>query len=44
MLERFLVPEKDRIYISEEKMRTATIEIFKSCGLSDVNAKPLQMF
>ena len=39
MLERFLVPEKDRIYISEEKMRTATIEIFKSCGLSDVNAK-----
>ncbi len=39
MLERFLVPEKDRVYISEENMRNATFEIFKSCGLSDYNAK-----
>lgn len=39
MLERFLVPEKDRVFIEPEKMRQATIEIFEKCGLSQSDAE-----
>ena len=38
MLERFLVPEKDRVFIEPDKMRQATIEIFEKCGLSKADA------
>ena len=39
MLERFLVPEKDRVFIEPGKMRQATIEIFEKCGLSQADAE-----
>ena len=38
MLERFLVPEKDRVYVQPENMRQATIEIFEKCGQSPADA------
>jgi L-2-hydroxycarboxylate dehydrogenase (NAD+) len=38
MLERFLVPEKDRVFVEPEKMRQATIEIFEKCGQSSEDA------
>ena len=38
MLERFLVPEQDRVYIEADKMRQATIEIFEKCGQSATDA------
>ena len=39
MLERFLVPEKDRVYIKFENMSLATISIFEKMGLSSEDAK-----
>jgi L-2-hydroxycarboxylate dehydrogenase (NAD+) len=38
MLERFKVPEKDRVYVPEEKARTATEAVFKHAGLDDEGA------
>jgi LDH2 family malate/lactate/ureidoglycolate dehydrogenase len=38
MLERFLVPEKDRVFVEADNMRQATIEIFEKCGLSPEDA------
>jgi len=38
MLERFLVPEKDRVYVQHEKMREATRIIFEKCGQSPEDA------
>ncbi len=38
MLERFKVPEQDRVYVREEDVRPATEEIFRAMGLSDENA------
>ena len=38
MLDRFLVPEKDRVFVESEKMRGATIEIFEKCGQSPADA------
>jgi len=38
MLERFFVPEKDRVYVKQERMRAATETIFKKMGLSDTDA------
>ena len=34
MLERFLVPEKDRVYIKPENISRATTQIFRKMGLS----------
>ena len=34
MLERFKVPEKDRVYVAEGQIRTATEAIFRHCGVS----------
>jgi L-2-hydroxycarboxylate dehydrogenase (NAD+) len=39
MLERFKVPEKDRVYVREEKMRRVTEEIFKHSGVQAQGAK-----
>ena len=39
MLERFLVPEKDRVFIDSRNMRLATAEIFRKCGLSQADAE-----
>jgi L-2-hydroxycarboxylate dehydrogenase (NAD+) len=38
MLERFLVPEADRVYIQHDKMHAATKAIFTKMGLSDSDA------
>ena len=38
MLERYKVPENDRVYVREEEMRPATEDIFRAMGLSDENA------
>ncbi|MDP7090143.1 MAG: Ldh family oxidoreductase [Dehalococcoidia bacterium] len=38
MLERFLVPEKDRVAVRPERMLAATTEIFEKCGLSPADA------
>ncbi len=38
MLERFLVPEKDRVFVQSENMLAATTEIFEKCGLSTDDA------
>ncbi|MCH8103662.1 MAG: Ldh family oxidoreductase, partial [Chloroflexi bacterium] len=38
MLERFKVPEEDRVYIRPEQMRAATEIVFKNSGLSDEDA------
>ena len=39
MLERFLVPEKDRVYIKFENISEATTQIFKKMGLSNQDAE-----
>ena len=39
MLERFKVPEEDRVYVRQEKMRAATEAIFSKMGLSDEDAE-----
>ena len=39
LLERFKVPEEDRIYVQRDRMQAATEAVFKSCGLSDEDAK-----
>ncbi len=39
MLERFLVPEKDRVYVKQERMRAATEAIFLKMGLSRADAE-----
>ncbi len=39
MLERFKVPEEDRVYVREERMRDATEKIFLKMGLADDDAK-----
>ena len=33
MLERFKVPEKDRVYVSQERIRAATEAIFRHSGV-----------
>ncbi|MDP6606540.1 MAG: Ldh family oxidoreductase [Dehalococcoidia bacterium] len=38
MLERFKVPEADRVYVSVEEMRPATESIFRALGVSDEDA------
>jgi len=38
VLERFKVPEKDRVYVTVEEMRPATESIFLAMGLSDEDA------
>jgi LDH2 family malate/lactate/ureidoglycolate dehydrogenase len=38
MLERFLVPEKDRVYVRQERMRAATEAIFRKMGQSAKDA------
>ena len=38
MLERFLVPEQDRVFVQPENMLQATIEIFEKCGQSAEDA------
>ena len=38
MLERFKVPEKDRVYVTVEEMRPATEAIFHAMGLGDEDA------
>ncbi len=38
MLERFLVPEKDRVFVHPERMLAATTEIFEKCGQSPDDA------
>ena len=38
MLERFFVPEEDRIYVDQQQMRTATEAIFRKMGLTDDDA------
>lgn len=39
MLERFLVPEKDRVYVEHDAMHNATETIFSKMGLSGADAK-----
>lgn len=39
MLERFKVPEKDRVYVPEEKARSATEAVFRHAGLDDEGAR-----
>lgn len=39
MLERFHVPETDRVYVKQERMREATETIFKKMGLSEEDAR-----
>lgn len=38
MLERFMVPEKDRVYVQHDVMHGATREIFLKMGLTDEDA------
>jgi|TARA_B110000263_G_scaffold227300_1_gene219516 hypothetical protein len=38
MLERFKVPEADRVYVSEEKIRAATNAVFLKMGLDETGA------
>jgi LDH2 family malate/lactate/ureidoglycolate dehydrogenase len=38
MLERFLVPEEDRVYVAHDRMHAATKAIFTKMGLSDDDA------
>jgi len=38
LLERFKVPEADRVYVRQEKMRAATESIFLKLGLSPDDA------
>lgn len=38
MLERFLVPEKDRVYVTHDNMHAATKAIFSKMGLSAADA------
>lgn len=35
MLERFKVPEKDRVYVPQEKVRRVTEEVFKKAGMDE---------
>ena len=39
MLDRFKVPEEDRVYVEESAVRAATEAIFTSIGLDEANAK-----
>jgi LDH2 family malate/lactate/ureidoglycolate dehydrogenase len=39
MLERFKVPDADRVYVAEDKIRVATNTIFLKVGLSDEDAR-----
>ncbi len=39
MLERFHVPEADRVYVRQERMREATEIVFRKMGLSDEDAR-----
>ena len=39
MLERFLVPEKDRVYVQHDAMHGATEAIFSKMGLTSDDAK-----
>jgi LDH2 family malate/lactate/ureidoglycolate dehydrogenase len=39
MLERFKVPEADRVYVDEAPMRAATEAIFGAMGLAEVDAR-----
>ena len=39
MLERFKVPEKDRVYVKEERVRAATEAIFRKMGMDDAGAR-----
>ena len=39
MLERFLVPEADRVYVQHDRMHDATSAIFSKMGLTDEDAK-----
>ncbi|MBI2964899.1 MAG: Ldh family oxidoreductase [Chloroflexi bacterium] len=39
MLERFKVPEKDRVYVRQERVRAATEAIFRKMGLDDAGAR-----
>ncbi len=39
MLERFKVPEEDRVYVKREDMQYAAETVFKASGLSDEDAK-----
>lgn len=39
MLERFLVPEKDRVYIKPENISRATTQIFRKMGLSQKDSE-----
>jgi len=38
MLERFKVPEQDRVYVRQEKMRAATKDVFRRMGLTEDDA------
>ena len=38
MLDRFKVPEADRVYVRQEEMRAATEAIFEGVGLSSEDA------
>ncbi|MBI4218651.1 MAG: Ldh family oxidoreductase [Chloroflexi bacterium] len=39
MLERFKVPEKDRVYVRQERVRAATEAIFRKMGLDEAGAR-----
>lgn len=39
MLEQFHVPEKDRVYVQQERMRVATEALFMRCGVDENGAK-----
>ena len=39
MLERFLVPDRERVYVQAERMRVATEAIFRTMGLSREDAE-----
>ncbi|MDA1257699.1 MAG: Ldh family oxidoreductase, partial [Chloroflexi bacterium] len=38
MLERFFVPEEDRVYVDQQQMRTATEAVFRKMGQTDDDA------
>ena len=38
MLERFKVPDADRVFVPQEQMRAATVAIFRTMGLADDDA------
>ena len=39
MLERFKVPDADRVYVPSARVRTAAVSVFLAMGLSDANAR-----